>query len=124
MTKGKFEVRSWRLAVSMFLATTAPAGLAFAADPTPPPEAPPAAAAPPTAAVPTMPPPPAAAPAAPAAVLPAASEAPKPDLKKIDMGFALRVGSAVQGAGAANRNKLNDIGLDEFTLEARFSGSL
>src|SRR5262245_6626091 len=105
MTKGKFEVRSWRLAVSMFLAATAPAGLAFAADP-PPPEAPPAAAAPPAAPAPmpipppaAMPPPAAAAPAAPAAVLPAATEAPKPDLKKIDMGFALRVGSAVQGAG-------------------------
>ena len=62
----------------------------------------------PPAAVPAPPPPPA----------PESA----PDYKKINTGFGLRVGGAIQGA--PDRSKLNDFGLDEMYVEARFSGQL
>ncbi len=50
--------------------------------------------------------------------------APEPasDLKKIDTGFALRVGGRFQNTN--DRSKLDDFGLDEIYAEARFSGRL
>ena len=119
MVKRTQEVVGSLLALTLASST----GVAWAAD------APPTTAAPGTLAQAGPPPStetpvlaaPAAAPPAPAAA-PTVTPADKPDLKKIDIGFALRVGSAAQGA--TDRSKVNDIGLDEFTVEARFSGNL
>jgi hypothetical protein len=79
----------------------------------PPPPAPPGA--PPAA---DMIPPPVIAPPAP----PPPAPAPADDLKKIETGFALRVGGRLQGT--TDRSKLNDFGFDEVYAEARFSGRL
>jgi hypothetical protein len=103
---------------------------ALAAPPAaPPPGAPPAA----PVAQNEPPPPPSVSPtpadkipepviAAPAPTSPPAPE-PAGDPKRIEMGFALRVGARVQGTGT-HVDQLNDFGLDEIYLETRFSGRL
>jgi hypothetical protein len=92
-------------------AAAPPALLAQAGAPPPP-----AALSPPPA---DMIPPPVIAPPAPAAPAPGPDG---PDYKKIDMGWALRVGGRLEGT--SDPSSLNDFGLDEIYMEGRFSGRL
>jgi hypothetical protein len=88
----------------------------------------------PAGAPPAAPPPPAEVSPPPADKLPEsviAPPAPPPpapepagDPKKIETGFALRVGGRLQGATPTSRDSLNDFGLDEIYAEARFSGRI
>jgi hypothetical protein len=90
-----------------------PATSAPVPQPAPPPRAvspPPADKLPESVIAPPAPPPPAPEPAG--------------DPKKIEMGFALRVGGRLQGATATSKDSLNDFGLDEVYAEARFAGRL
>ena len=98
-----------------------PAGAALAQTDQPPPAPPPPVpSAVPEAPAPSAggPPPVVAAPAPP----PPAPAPDNPELKKIQMGFALRAGARVQGA--TDRTKLNDFSMDEIYAEERFSGQL
>jgi len=119
--------RCRRATLAMFVATPVAVWASIEApafaDPTPAASAPVAQAEPP-------PPPPVSPP--PADMIPApviAPPAPPPpapepagDPKKIETGFALRVGGRIQGA--TDHSKLNDFGFDEVYAEARFSGRM
>jgi len=95
-----------------------PLAQAEAAPPPPPPPAPPPPAptpsAPPVAAVP--------APVETPTLSATPAGPPPPDFKKINVGVAMRVGTAFQSA--TDSSKLSDTSLDEIYVEPRFSGDI
>jgi hypothetical protein len=97
-----------------------PTAVAQAEAATPPPNPPPPAptpAAPPVAAVPAAPPP-----ADATAGTVTTTAAPTPDFKKINVGVAMRVGTAF--ASTAASSGIKDTSLDEIYVEPRFSGDI
>jgi hypothetical protein len=98
----------------------AAAGTVAQAEAPPPPAPPPPAptpAAPPVAAVPAAPPP-----ADSTAGTVTTTAAPAPDFKKINVGVAMRVGTAF--ASTATSSGIKDTSLDEIYVEPRFSGDI
>ena len=90
-------------------------GEAATVPPNPPPPAP-TPAAPPVAAVPAAPPPGDA-----TAGTVTTTAAPAPDFKKINVGVAMRVGTAFSSTTSSG---INDTSLDEIYVEPRFSGDI
>jgi hypothetical protein len=95
--------------------TTVAQGEAVPPPPAPPPPAP-QPAAPPVAAVPAAPPP-----ADSTAATVTTTAAPAPDFKKINVGVAMRVGTAFSSTTSSG---INDTSLDEIYVEPRFSGDI